>query len=106
MTFYLRVIVRNLAVNVVKDVGLGDAVGGGSTDPAHDATAVTEQLAIQSCQSTTGERELGCTVVRKDGVGVLEERDKDQPVVHPVIGIGKCTLGITEYITYQRYGAR
>lgn len=38
----LRVVMGNLAVDVMKDVRLGDSMGRMSTDPAHDAAAVAE----------------------------------------------------------------
>ena len=77
------VVVRDLAVDVVEDVSLRDAVGGGGTDPAHDAAEVTEEVAVKSGQGSTGEGELGGTVVGQQGVGVLQESDQDEPVVDP-----------------------
>ena len=77
------VVVGDLAVDVVEDVSLRDAVGGGGTDPAHEAAKVTEEVAVKSGQSTTGEGELGGTVVGQQGVGVLQESDQDEPMVDP-----------------------
>ena len=69
----------DLAVDVMGNMRLRDTVGGACADPAHDAAAVTEEVAVKRRESTTGEGELGGTVVRQDGVGVLEEGDEHQP---------------------------
>ena len=79
-------VVGDLAAKMVSDVGLGDTVSGGSTEPCHKASTVTEKLAVQSGKSTTGEVELGSTVVGEQGVSVLQEGDKDEPVVDPDYG--------------------
>ena len=76
-------VVGDLAAKMVSDVGLGDTVSGGSTEPCHEASTVTEELTVQSGKGTTGEVELGSTVVGKQGVGVLQEGDEDKPVVDP-----------------------
>ena len=83
MKLHLRVIVGDLADNVVEDVSLRDTVGTSTTDPAHNGAKITEQLAVKSGESTTSECELGGAVVRKKRVGVLQERDQHEPVVHP-----------------------
>ena len=78
-------VVRNLAVDVVEHMGLRDTVSCGGTDPTHDAAKTTEQVTVKSRQSTTGEGELGGTVVGKERVGVLKEGDENEPVVYPTI---------------------
>jgi hypothetical protein len=82
---YIRIVVRNLAANVVDDVGLGDTVGSMSADPAHDAAAVTEQASVEGGQGSTLEGEFGSTVVGQERVGVLQEGNHDEPVVNPAI---------------------
>lgn len=67
---------------MVCDVGLGDTVGHGGTDPAHDGagdTGATHQVTIHGGKSATGESEGRGTVVGKERVGVLEEGDHDEP---------------------------
>lgn len=81
-----RVIVRDLAVDVVQDMGLGDAVRGRGTDPAHEAAEVAKEVAVQGREGTAGEGELGGAIVRESWVGVLQERDQDEPVVNPDVG--------------------
>jgi hypothetical protein len=77
------VVVRDFAGDVVKDMGLRDAVGSMSTKPTHNRATATQEVAVQSGQSTTGEGELRGAVVGEKWVGVLEERDEDKPVVDP-----------------------
>ena len=76
-------VVRDLAVDVVEDMRLGDAVRGPRADPAPDAAEVAEEVAVERRERAALERELGGAVVRDDGVGVLEEGDEDEPVVDP-----------------------
>jgi hypothetical protein len=80
----IRIIVGNLAGNMMENVGLRDTIGGVSTDPTHDLAAVTKKVAVKSSKSSTGESKLGSAVVREERVGVLEEGDQNQPVVDPV----------------------
>lgn len=79
-------VMRDLAVDVVSDVGLRDTMGAGGGDPGHCGSEVTKEAAIVGCQGTTGEGELARTVMRKEGVGVLQERDQHEPVVDPMEG--------------------
>ena len=79
----LRIVMRDLAGDMVQDMGLRNTVSSASTDPAHEASEVTKQTTVQSRQSTTRESELGSTVMGEERVGVLQEGDQDQPVVHP-----------------------
>ena len=65
----------NFAGNVVKDVGLRDTVGGMGTEPGHDASAVTEQVAVKGSKGSALEIELRGTIMGNQGVRVLEERD-------------------------------
>lgn len=76
---------RNLAGDMVENMGLRDTVGGVCSNPTHDATEVTKKVAVQGCKSATGESEFGSAVVGKKRVGVLEESDQDQPVVDPEV---------------------
>ena len=76
-------IVRNLAAKVMSDVSLGDTMSGGSTEPGHKASTVTEEFTIQSGKGTTGKVELGSTIVRQQGIGMLQEGDENEPVVDP-----------------------
>lgn len=75
---------RDLACDVVSNVSLGDTVSDMSTDPAHDSSTIAKKLTVESRKGTTREGKFRCAVVGKKGVGVLEERDKDEPVVYPV----------------------
>ena len=71
------VVEGDVADIVVQDVSLDDAV----EDVAADETKVT----VDGGSSATGEvPDLGL-VVRKSGVGVLQEGDGNQPVVHPQV---------------------
>jgi hypothetical protein len=86
------VVMGNLAMDVVGDVSLRDTVCAGGSDPGHDGSKVTEEVTIKSGQGTTGESELAGTIVRKEGVGMLQESDQYKPVVDP----GKTFVGVTE----------
>ena len=77
------VVMRDLARDVVEDVGLGDTVGRACTDPAEERTGTTEERAVERGQCAAGEGEGRGTVVREERVGVLQEGDHDQPVVDP-----------------------
>lgn len=75
---------RDLARNMVRNVRLGDTVRRARADPAHDAPQVPKERPVERRQRTARERELARTVVRQDGVRVLQEGDQHKPVVHPV----------------------
>ena len=77
------VVVGDLARDVVENVRLRDAVRCKGTEPAHHAAEVTEEVAVEGSERSTGESELRSTVVGQDRVGVLEESNEDEPVVHP-----------------------
>lgn len=53
------------------------------TQPRRDATQITEELAVKCREGTTGEGELGGTVVGKEGIGMLQECNHDQPMIDP-----------------------
>lgn len=92
---------RDLAAYVMEDMGLGDTVGSMGTDPGHDASEVTEEVAVHGGKSTAGESELASAVVGKKRVGVLEEGDEDEPVIDPEEGqSAKCRS--TMQSTHQR----
>lgn len=86
-------VMGDLAADVMEDVGLGDSVGSMGTNPSHDASAVTEQVSVKGGKSTTSESELGGTVMREEGVGVLQEGDQHKPVVNPTsCRVSRCIL--------------
>jgi len=74
----------DLAVDVVGNVGLRDAVSTGSRDPGHDGSKVAKQVTIVGRQGTTRESKLASAIVREEGIGVLQESNKHEPVVDPV----------------------
>jgi len=78
-------VMRDLAVDMVGDVGLRDTVRARGSDPGHDRSKVTKEVTIVSRQGTTGESELARTIMREEGVGVLQESDQHEPVVDPEI---------------------
>ena len=58
-------------------------MGGVGTQPAHEFTTVTEQVAVKRAKGTTWESELGWAIVRQQGVSVLQKGDENEPVVYP-----------------------
>jgi len=78
-------VMRDFAVNVMGNVGLRDTMGAGSSDPSHDRSEVTKEVTIVSRQGTTRESELAGTIVREEGVGVLQESDQHEPVINPEV---------------------
>jgi hypothetical protein len=74
---------RNLARNVVYDMSLRDTMSCVSSNPTHDLSTVTQKVAVERSQSATRECELRRTVVRENGIGMLQECDQHQPVVDP-----------------------
>lgn len=79
------VVVRDLAGDVVSDVGLGDTMGKSLADcahnPANDAWA-SHKVTVECAESTTGEGVCGCAVVGEQRIGVLEEGDHDEPATN------------------------
>ena len=75
---------RDFARNVVSYMGFRDSMRHTSANPTHKRAKVTEQFTIKRCQSTTRECEFLGPIVRQQRVGMLQEGDEDQPVVHPV----------------------
>jgi len=76
-------VMRDLAVDVMGNVSLRDTVGACGSDPGHDGSEATEEVTIVSRQGTAREGELVSTIVREEGVGVLQESDHHEPVVDP-----------------------
>jgi hypothetical protein len=76
-------IVRNFTANVVCNVRLGDTVRGPRADPSANRTEFSKKVPVEGRKRSTREGKFGRPVVRKDRVGVLEERDEYQPVVYP-----------------------
>jgi hypothetical protein len=54
-------------------------------NPGHNRAKVTKNVTIEGSESSTSKVELGCTVVREDRVGMLQECDQDEPVVDPEV---------------------
>jgi hypothetical protein len=77
---------RNLAGDVVENVGLRNTVGGMCSNPTHDAAKIAEEVTVQGCKGSTREGEFRSAVVREEGISVLEESDQDEPVVDPEVG--------------------
>ncbi len=75
---------RDLAGNMVNYMGFRDAMGHGCANPTHKRAEITKEITIESCQSTARECELLGTIVRQQWIGMLQEGDEHQPVVHPV----------------------
>ena len=65
-------------------MSLRDAMRSMGANPTHNGAAVAQQVTIQGSKGTPGESEFGGTIMRKDRISVLQERDEHQPVVHPV----------------------
>ena len=74
---------RDLAVDVVGDVSLRDTMGAGCGDPGHDRSKATKEVTVIGRQGTPRESELGSTIVREEGVGMLQESDQHEPVINP-----------------------
>lgn len=77
-------VVRDLACDVVSDVSLGNTVSDMCSDHAHDSSTIAKKLTVKCRECTTGEGKFRSAVVGEKRVGVLEERDQDEPVVDPV----------------------
>jgi len=73
----------DLARYVMNDVSFRNAIGSMSSEPTHNGTKVSHHAAIHGGQRSTCESEFSSAVMGKDGVGVLEEGDEDEPVVDP-----------------------
>jgi len=63
---------------VVRDVGFADTVKDVSSDRTHEGT-------VDGGEGASGEGPFVGGVVGKDGVGVLQEGDQDEPVVDPKV---------------------
>jgi hypothetical protein len=75
---------RDLARNMVSYMGFRDAMRHGRANPTHKRAEVAKQITIKRRQGTTRECELPGTIVWQQRIGMLQEGDEDQPVVHPV----------------------
>lgn len=62
---------RNLARNVVQNVGFRNTISGMCANPTHNASTVTEKVAVQSGKGSASKSELRGTVMGKEGVGML-----------------------------------
>lgn len=70
------IVMRDLARHVVKHVRLRNAVRCRRADEAHHGTEVTQECAVKRRECTTGEGEFRGTVMRKERVGMLQERNE------------------------------
>lgn len=87
-------VMRDLAVDVVGNMGLRDTMCAGSGDPAHDGSEIPKEAAIVGRQGTTGKSELARTIMGKERVGVLQERDQNKPVINP----GKASISLKPWM--------
>ena len=92
----LRMIMRNLAGNMVQDVSLRDTIGCMGTDNSHGTSEVTQKAAVESSEGTASKGEFRSTVVGQEGIGVLQEGDENKPVVDPEIGNEICPERLEE----------
>ena len=84
---------------MVRDMRLGDPVRGRCADPCHHAPKITHELSIERRERTAHEHEPQGVVVQEEWVCVLQEGDKHNPVVHPVM----CVSGS---VPWERVEAR
>lgn len=77
---------RDLTTDMMQHMRLRNPVRSSRSDPPSNFTQPSKQLSIHRRERTTGERECTLTVVREEGVCVLEEGDEDEPVVDPEVG--------------------
>jgi hypothetical protein len=68
---------------MVRNMSLRDSISSMGADPTHDATTIAEEFTIQSGQSATGKGELGRAVMGEERISMLQECDKDKPMVDP-----------------------
>ena len=61
----------NLAGNVMHDVRFRNTICGMCANPSHNASTVTEKVAVQSSKGSAGKGKLWGTVMGKERVGVL-----------------------------------
>lgn len=78
------IVVRDLAGDVVDDMGLRDAVGGVRANPSRDGATIAEEVSIEGRKGTAGESEFGSTVMGEERIGVLEEGNQDKEMINPV----------------------
>ena len=76
-------VMRDLAVYVMRNVRLGDPMGERCRQPSHNGAQVAQKVPVVRRQRASWEGELAGTVVREEGIGVLEEGDQNDPVVDP-----------------------
>ncbi len=81
---HVRIVMRDLAGNMVHYMGFRGAMRHGRANPTHERTKVAKYITIKRCQSTTRECELFGAVVRQQRIGMLQEGNENHPVVHPV----------------------
>lgn len=78
-------IVGDLAGDVMQNVSLGNSMSSESNDGSHSWAKITEQSTVQGSKSTASEGVSGGAVMGKNGVGVVEEGNEDDPVVYPEV---------------------
>ena len=67
---------RDLAVDVVSNVGLRDTMCAGPSDPGHNGSKAAKEITIVGSQGTSGEGKFGGAIVREEGIRVLQECDQ------------------------------
>ena len=76
---------RDLARKMMQDVGFRDTISGVCANPSHNTSIVAEKAAVQRSNRSTGKVEFWGTIMRKEGVGMLQEGDQHQPMVDPTV---------------------
>jgi hypothetical protein len=61
-------------------------MGDRASDPPRKLAKSSEQRSVECRQGATRECESTLTIMWEERVGVLEESDKYQPVIHPKVG--------------------
>jgi hypothetical protein len=75
---------RNFTRDMVSNVSLRDSMSHSCSNPAHERAEVSKQPAVKRRERATRESELLRPVVGQKWVGVLQEGDQHEPVIHPI----------------------
>lgn len=70
---------------MMKNMSLRNTVGRRLAEPSTNGAKVAEQMTIEGRERSTYKSEFRGAVVREERVRMLQERDQNQPVVHPQI---------------------
>lgn len=76
---------------MVQNVGFRNAVSSVSSNPGHDTSKVSKEIAIQCGKCTTCKVELWRAVMGKKRIGMLQKSDQNQPVVNPEVRNKVCS---------------